>query len=314
MPGPLIDAAEWALRLAGPVTPVLAAMVRKNMQSAGVYSPKALRSYFHNAGNHLANGVRIFHHRRKPDAIRRIAHREVELDASIGAARDVIRVRGGGILAPAHCTNYLISLVRLNEEIPITIYLRWSKDQRKIDLKRAWCEAAGLDVILEPRDAANPIGSAMICAEAIRAGKVLAITPDLARKCGDGTPVSVLDRRAFLPTGPASLALLCNVPMIPLFARYQGSEQILYAETPIDVGTLSRAEGGRQESVRRAMQTWVDGFSRFIRQTPQGWFLWADNRWTRVFQGDPEYSAPPSDSSPKRDDRTPGAKGAMSKP
>lgn len=310
----MIDAVEWAFRVAGPVTPVLAGMVKRNMLSAGVYSPRARRSYFRNAGHHLANGVRIFHDRRRPDVIRRIADREVKLDASISSAGDVIRVRGGGIFAPAHCTNYLISLVRLNEVIPITIYLRWSKDQRKVDLKRAWCEAAGLDVILEPRDAANPIGSAMICAEAIRTGKVLAITPDLAQKCNDGTPVTVLERTAYLPTGPASLAMLCNVPIIPIFARFHGSVQALYAETPIDVGTLARAEGGRQESVRRAMQAWTDGFSRFIRQTPQGWFLWADNRWTRVFQGDPEYTAPLLHHSPKRAATDSGAEGAMSQP
>ncbi|MBK8268819.1 MAG: hypothetical protein IPK83_11160 [Planctomycetes bacterium] len=157
-------------------------------------------------------------------------------------------------------------------------------------MKRAWCEAAGLDVIIEPRDAANPVGSAMICAEAIRSGKILAITPDLAQERGEGTPVKLLNRTAYLPTGPASLAMLCDAPFVPLFSRAEGSRQILYATEPLHVSNLPSAEGGRQEAVRRTMQAWADGFDRFVRATPQHWYLWADNRWARVFHGNEEYT------------------------
>ncbi|HWL95674.1 MAG TPA: hypothetical protein VNT79_19305, partial [Phycisphaerae bacterium] len=226
----------------------------------------------------------------RPDQIRRIASEEVDLDESVQVAKQTVQARGG-ILAPAHCANYLISLVRLRETLPISIYLRWSKDQRKVDLKRAWCEAAGLDVIIEPRDSANPMGSAMFCAEVIRSGKMLAITPDLAQERDGGTPVTIFGRTAYLPGGPASLAMVCGVPILPLFSRNREGRQILYAEAPIDVMQVSRAEGGRSEGVRRATQLWADGFMRFVRATPQNWFLWADNRWTRVFRRDAEYTA-----------------------
>ncbi len=295
MPKSAISAAEWLIGRFGALTPVLASTVRRNMKAAGVYSPKVIRDYFRNAALHLTNGVRIFHFRGRPEAIREIARREVDLDPSVDVARKFASEGPGGIITPAHCTNYLVSLVRLRETVPFAIYLRWSKDQRKVELKRKWCENAGLDVIIESRDAANPMGAAMVLAETIRDGKILAITPDLAQESDVGTPVQTLGRTAYLPTGPASLALLCDVPLIPLFARQVAGRQILYAEEPIHVRSLPRTEGGRSESVRRAMQAWADGFDRFIRTTPEAWFLWGDNRWTRVFQDDPEYTAPPAD-------------------
>lgn len=300
IPGPAIDAAEWLIGRCGGPLPVLSTIVRENMNTAGVYSPGVYKSYFRNVALHLTNGVRIFHFRDKPQAIREMAGREVDLDPSVDVARQLTSGGRGGIIAPAHCTNYLISLVRLKEAVPFAIYLRWSKDKRKVELKRAWCESAGLDVIIESPDAANPMGAAMVLADAIRSGKVLAITPDLALESDVGTPVQTLGRTAFLPGGPASLAMLCDVPMIPLYARYSGGKQVLYAESPIHVDMLPRAQGGRQEAVRRAMQTWADGFDRFVRATPEGWFLWGDNRWTRVFKNDPEYTSHSLDDAARR--------------
>lgn len=292
VPEPLIRLTQNAIAGAGPLVPSLASLVRRNMRSAGITQPKAVRDYFRQASLHLSNGVRIFHYRGHPERIREIARREIELDKSVHDACKVIASGQGGILTPAHCSNYLISLVRLREVLPISIYLRWSKDERKVEMKRKWCEAAGLDVIIEPRDAANPVGSAMICAEAIRAGKVLAITPDLVQEAKNGTPVRMFDRVGWLPIGPASLAMLCDVPLIPLFVRSIERRQLVYAESPIFASVLPRSEGGRHEAVRRAMQSWTDGFERYVRYSPDLWFLWADNRWTRFFSDDPEYAAP----------------------
>ncbi|MBX3396102.1 MAG: hypothetical protein KF841_12120 [Phycisphaerae bacterium] len=298
VPEPLIRFAQDAIAGAGPLVPPLASLVRRNMRSAGITRPKAVRDYFKQAALHLFNGVRIFHYRRCPERIREIARRETQLDESVHDACNVLASGRGGILAPAHCSNYLISLVRLREVLPLSIYLRWSKDQRKVELKRKWCEAAGLDVIIEPRDAANPVGSAMICADAIRAGKVLAITPDLVQEANNGTPVRMFDRIGWLPTGPASLAMLCEAPLIPIFTKPCEDQQLIYAGQPITVPLPPRSEGGRHEGVRRAMQAWADGFVRYVQNSPHLWFLWADNRWTRFFSNDPEYAAPAAAAKP----------------
>lgn len=291
-PGFAVNLAESLISRAGPITPRLAAIVRRNMIAADVYSPEVFRAHFRHVARHLTNGLRILSMGEHPDAVQALAERDVSIDVSVEAAKSEIARSGGGLIAPAHCINYLVSLVQLNRHLPVAIYLRWSKDARKVELKRRWCDAAGLDVIIEPPKLTNPAARAELIVEAIRAGKVVAITPDLAQRATEGVPVRCLNRTFFLPSGPASLAMLAEVPMLPLFARRGDGRQVLYFADPIRVIRLPRSEGGRSESVRRAMQSWACGFESFVRACPEQWFLWGDNRWTRVLAGDPVYSAP----------------------
>ncbi len=260
------------------------------MRAAGVYRQDVFGDYFREVARHLCNGLRIRRLARRYGAVGALAYREVGIDSSISIVREALSSGRGVLLAPAHCTNYLVSLARLAQETPVHIYLRWSKDERRVAMKRQWCEAAGLGVIIEPPGAADPTSRAAACVEALSEGKVLAITPDIAQRSDEGTPVEWLGRTAFIPTGPASLAMLAEAPMIPLFARAADGKQVLYFEPPIVVASVSRAEGGRKEAIRRAMQTWTDGFERFILSHPHYWFLWGDSRWTRVLRGDPKYS------------------------
>lgn len=291
-PGFAVNAAEAAIGRMGPFAPRLAAIVRRNMIAAGVYNPDVLRSHFRMVARHLTNGLRVLSNRGNPGAVRDLAQHDVRVDETVDSAESEIRRCGGGLIAPAHCINYLVSLVQLNRHLPVSIYLRWSKDARKVELKRRWCDAAGLDVIIEPPALTNPAARAELIVNAIRDGKTVAITPDLAQRSTEGVPVRWLDRIVYLPAGPASLAMLAEVPMLPLFARPEGRQQVLSFAAPIAVTRLSRANGGRTESIRRAMQIWADGFDRFVRTCPDQWFLWGDNRWTRALQGDPVYSSP----------------------
>jgi len=297
LPGFVIDTMEGVVARLGPIAPRLAGIVRGNMQSAGVYTPDAFRAYFRHAARHLTNGLRVFSHQTDPQFIKRLADHDVDLDATAAMAQMSIARTGGGLIAPAHCMNYLVSLVRLSRDIPVSIYLRWSKDPRKVELKRRWCEAAGLDVIIEPPTLTNPAARAELIINAVRSGKTVAITPDLAQRADEGVPLRWLDRIIYLPSGPASLAMLAEVPLLPLFARYEDGRQVLTFAEPIAVERLTRSDGGRAESVRRAMQTWTDGFETFVRRCPEGWFLWGDNRWTRVLQGNPGYSSKPDDAN-----------------
>lgn len=290
-PGVAVNLAERLIGRLGPRAPRLAAIVRENMIAAGVYSPEVFRQHFRNVARHLTNGLRVLSNRKSPEAVRSIASRDVQIDPNVELAKTEVRKHNGGLIAPAHCVNYLVSLVQLNQYLPVSIYLRWSKDARKVELKKRWCDAAGFDVIIEPPRLTNPAARAELIVEAIRSGKTVAITPDLAQRAGEGVPVRWLDRIAYLPSGPASLAMLAEVPMLPLFARRQGERQVLFFAEPIPVNRLSRAEGGRTESVRRAMQCWADGFHSFIQNSPDQWFLWGDSRWTRVLRGDPVYSS-----------------------
>jgi lauroyl/myristoyl acyltransferase len=292
LPLSLINVIEWSLGRITPSLPVLAKMARDNMRAAGVYDASHVREYFHQAALHFANGLRVFRLAHKRDRVLQLARDQIDLDPSFDKLRELHARGQGAVLAPAHTCNYVLTLARLNLDVPICVYLRWSKHQQRVEMKRKWCEATGLQVIMEPPSSANPTARAALCVEALREGKILAMTPDLAQKEPEGIGVQAFGRRLFLPTGPASIAMLAEVPMIPVFGRLSGDRQVLYSTDPIGVVSLSRAEGGRKAGIQRAMQTWTDQFASFIREFPAAWFLWCDSRWTRVFRDDPEYAQP----------------------
>jgi len=285
-----IDAIQWSLARLGPRIPVLGALVARNMKAAGVYSPAVLKCYFEQVALHLANGIRVFRSAPSPSEVAELARRQIDVDDSMCDLRRVLAHGKGAVVAPAHTCNYVLTLARLHQDVPVCVYLRWSSDQRKRELKHAWCRAAGLDVILEPEGEADPASRAAKCVEALKAGQALVMTPDIAQKVGKGVTVKLFGRTANFPAGPASIAMLAESPFVPLFGRLEGAKQVLQPRSPIDVRALPRAAGGRKAALRQAMQPWADQFQEFLCQSPAAWFLWGDSRWTRVFAGDPEYT------------------------
>jgi len=297
LPDRAISGVEWTMRRLSPHLPILSPLVAENMRSAGVHSDTAVRAYFAQVSQHFANGLRVFRWTRQPEKVAALARAQIDLDTTIDYIREAHATRRGAIVAPAHTCNYVLTLARLAQAVPICIYLRWSEDRRKVQMKQQWCQAAGLHVVLEPPSASNPTSRAAACVEVLKTGGILAMTPDIAQKDQEGVEVRLLGRWIRLPTGAASIAMLAESPMIPLFGRLIDGVQQLYAEPPITVEHLSRADGGRKVAVQRAMQQWTDGFEKFLRECPQAWFLWGDSRWTRVFRCDPRYV---EDETPKR--------------
>lgn len=290
LPRSAVNFIEFFLRHASRTMPIVARMAADNMRRAGVYSRQAHAAYFSQIALHITNALRLFSSADQPMCVETLVRSQIDLDSSVARLKELMAEGRGVLLAPAHTSNYVLTLARLAHDVPVTIYLRWSKDRRKVELKYKWCKAAGLQVVLEPENAANPTSRAAACVEVLRSGALLAMTPDIAQKRDEGVPIQFLSHSAYLPTGPASIAMLAEAPFVPLFGRIRGKIQTLYITEPIRMEMLPRNEGGRQEAVRRAMQNWSDGFGAFLKNCPEAWFMWADNRWTRVFRGDPEYA------------------------
>lgn len=289
LPPGWIEVAEWWMARTGPTWPVLSRIVAANMRSAGVYDRPVIRAYFEQVASHLANAMRVFRLADRDGAVAGLARSQVDLDDSVSHIHQALSHGRGAIVVPPHVCNFLVTLARLNQEVPVRVYLRWSEDERKIEMKRAWCAATGLDVILEPANATDPASRAAACVEALRDGAVLVMTPDIAQRSDRGVAVRLLDREVYLPTGPASIAMLAEAPLVPVFGRLVGKTHVIRASEAIVVEPMARAEGGRQASIQRAMQTWAGQFEAFLRECPQAWFLWGDSRWTRVFRGDRRY-------------------------
>lgn len=307
------DAALWAAprlsaraadrfmsRLAawGPRLPVVGRQVAGNMRAVGLYSPETHRAYFAQLGAHFAGALHAWRYADRSSggqmcpALAELVAERVELDESVNRLRDAAAGGRGAILVGPHIANYLLNLARLNQEVPLTIYLRYSKDARRRVAKERWYRASGVRWISEPADAGGALGRLARMAAALRAGETLFITPDLPQKRDDGTPVRFCEREIYLPAGPAVLALRTRAPVFMLTAETCGARQRLLVRGPYDGLAAGRGRAARHAAIAAQMQWFATEFERFVRAQPALWYLWGDKRWTRALQGDTRYMRP----------------------
>ncbi len=306
VPESLVQAAQGVISGVGARSPMLARLVADNMRAVGLYSPEVHRDYFRRVAEHLAAAMHIFRHVPPADTpagrpmaagLARVVHQQIKLGDSVEVLRRALEGGQGAIIVGAHVTNFLLILARLNEEIPLTVYLRHSRDPRKLEAKQRWCRATGLSFIAEPASSADPTRRAATLADALAAGRVLVITPDLPQKDGDGVAVRFLDRIVHFPNGPAAMSLLTGAPLVSATGRPEGRATRLVLEGPLSAEVSAKGRGWRQAAIAERMQWFADRFAAYLQANPSLWFLWADNRWTRVFRGDPRFATPIDASS-----------------
>ena len=291
-----IDGLTAWLARGGPHCPILARLVADNMRAVGVYSPAAHRGYFTHLGAHFAGALHALRCAGPVTAgaagsaeFHRLATQRIELDESVAQLRAAADLGRGAIVLGPHIANYLLYLTRLNQYVPLTIYLRYTKDARRQEAKQRWYRASGVQWISEPANASGALGRLGRMAAALREGRVLFITPDLPRKRDDGTPVRFCDREIYLPAGPAILAVRTGAPLFMLLARPHRARQRILLHGPY---APRHASSERRDAVRQRLQWFATGFEQFLREHTACWYLWGDKRWTRVFRNDPRYVRP----------------------
>jgi len=272
--------------------PLVGRQVADNMRALGVYTPDVQRAYFAQLGHHFAGALLALRApvERRADDLARLAAERVELDASVYRLRTALTVGRGVILMGPHIANYLLNLARLSQELPLTVYLRYSRSARRRAAKERWYQASGVGWISEAADAGGPLGRLGLMAAALRSGRVLFITPDLPQSRDRGLPVRFFGREIYLPAGPALLALRSGAPLFLLFATADGQQQRLVAHGPYPEEAPDR--GGRSAAVQRRLQWFASGLEQFLRSQTPLWYLWGDKRWTRLLRGDPQYMSP----------------------
>ncbi len=303
LPGGAIDALESVLAAAGPRVPVLGRVVAENMRAVGLYSPAVWRDYFVWAASHLGGLMEVFRRAHGSSAstgrgmhpdLARFVDGRVKLDDSIARLHDAHAMGKGIVLLGVHAANFMLVLARMNQELPITVYQRYSKDPHREAARRRYCEICKLDFIAEPPSVTHPARRAELMAEALRQGRTLIVTPDLVQNREAGVPVRFFDREVYLPGGSAALSLLVEAPLVVVVARPAGGRAIQLAfHGPMLAQVANRRKGWRQEATRERMQWFADVMvDDFLRRCPALWFLWGDKRWTRVFRGDARYTRP----------------------
>jgi len=287
----------WVARLTaaiGPWCPRLASNVARNMRALGVYTPQAHREYFRQVAGHLAGALQALSCAGRQVAEARcrlagVAGRQVELDESVARLQRAVERGRGVVLVGPHVVNYLLNLTRLNQVVPVTVYLRHSKSARRQAAKERWYEASGVQWICAPGDQRRPLARLSRMAAAVHAGSVLFVTPDLPRKAESGLPVRLFDRVVFLPQGAALLAVWTGAPLFMLTAERCAAGQRLIVRGPAQPIANGRGREHRRATVQQYMQWFADGFQQFlVEQTPL-WYLWGDKRWTQLLSGDPRY-------------------------
>jgi lauroyl/myristoyl acyltransferase len=307
---------ERLLTSAGPHLPVLARTVADNMRAVGVYSREAHRAYFAGVAAHLAATLHIFREATPellgeaagvatappawanrtgpnldiPPQLAAVLRERVQLDDTFDKVRSAYAEGRGVVLMGAHPVMSLLVISRLDQEIPITIYLRYAKDARRRATKRLWCNIARLDHVEEPPSTFDPSRRAAILADVLQRGRGLIITPDLPQKETDGTPVRFFDRELFLPTGPAALSVLTGSPLFMLLPRPTASGIRMECFGPYVETTDTHVRGWRRTAIQARMQWFTDLLiEELLKKHPGLWYLWGDKRWTRVFRGDERY-------------------------
>lgn len=295
---PAADRIGELLGRCGRHLPIVARRVADNMRALGVYSAAAHRAHFAQLGAHFAGALQALRCAgcgagdSGSGNLARLVAARVELDESVFRLRAALALGRGVILMGPHIADYLLNLARLSQECPLTVYLRYSRDAGRREAKQRWYQASGVGWISEPADAAGPLGRLGRMAAALRAGRVLFITPDLPQKREEGTPVQFFGREIYLPAGPGLLALRSGAPLFLLSASARGPRQRLTLHGPFEDEAVLAERGGRKAAVGRRLQWFAHGLERFLREQTPLWYLWGDKRWTRVLRGDPRYLSP----------------------
>jgi hypothetical protein len=328
----LIGILEETVALAGPRCPVLNRIAAENMRSAGVYSRERHREYFRNVGGQFAGWLHVFRRsnarsgseaRGMPPSLTHMAIERFHFDETVERLKTTVSAGNGVILMSPHIANPPMWLARLCGTLPITAYVRFSKDESRHQIKERAFRTLGLEYVMEPSDPDRRGSRISRMADVLRQGRVMLITPDLPRKRDEGKPVRFFGREMHLPSGGAVLSVLSGAPLMMMTARASAAKGTgPFTETQLQgvsstqdeatgnggtvngpvpftacltfhgpfVGRAARSSpGSQEEAILERMQWFADGLEAFLIADPPLWFLWADNRWTRVFRGDPEY-------------------------
>lgn len=293
-PAWVVAAACSAIRSAGPSLPIIGRNVRRNMAALGVAS-SAARAYFANIADHFEDAMLLWRgactggNAAMPPAVRERVESRISLDPSIDTIADDCAAGRGAVLMGPHVCGFLVSMARLRQRLPLTVYLRYSSDARKRQLKEQWCRVAGLEYVAEQTRPADATTRMRRMTEIVQAGRALYLTPDLPQQAGEGKAVQFCGREIYLPPGGALLALRSRAPLYLLLAEQDGERTRMVARGPF-ADPPAAPEGSRvQAGILARLQWFADAFEQFLRREPALWYFWADKRWTRLLSGDRRY-------------------------
>jgi lauroyl/myristoyl acyltransferase len=254
----------------------------RNLRSAGLTPTSAvLDRYFQLLGTWAGWSMAVY---QKGFLASGIA-RGIRLDDSVAHLDRAVAEGKGVILATAHFFCHEIGAAAIHLRHPIAALIRESKDPLRQAIKDRWYEATGMEIVLRARRS-SLLADTLAYLRVLRAGKVLAITPDLPMRRDQGVPVRMFGRQVILPSGMIALSIRSGAPVVSCWGEWRRDR----CGRPVDVCVrfdepMRFPPAKDREAIQRAgMQAWGSRCQEDLRKSPENWMFWLDKNWTRVLR------------------------------
>lgn len=272
LPSKVQRSAAQALGAIAARIPMLRRRVRENMCLAlGQDVPaQAGRLYFQHVGWFLAQALHTFHHGFAATPL----PQAIKFDDSIRVLDEAAAEGRGVIITSPHWVGHELAAAAVNLRHPMVLLVRDAPTSERAARKLRWYRALGVETVV--RSSGNSkMGDALAYLQALRNGKVLAVTPDLLTEDEQGVEVSIFGRSARLHGGAFLLAIIARAPLIRTSGLWQdGILTLTFERAPTP-------SGDRTVAVHAALQDWCRWFEHKVKANPELWLFWLDRRWSR---------------------------------
>jgi lauroyl/myristoyl acyltransferase len=238
------------------------------------YTRDHVDAYF----RHLAD-LAVFSAEAFRSGIHATAVERYRIDALLDPYHRALQQGRGALMVCPHLVGHELLAGATSAKLPVTFLVRRSPNPEYEALKSRWYAALGVEVVYRPQRGADAGGLTEMRAavRALRANRVLALTPDLLRRPGTGVRVRLFGRDVDLPGGAFYLAVRVGAPLFCSFFQEEGGHYRAWTDEPMAIAVT----GDRDRDIAVAAQEWADRFERFVRAHPDMWQFWLDKRWRR---------------------------------
>jgi KDO2-lipid IV(A) lauroyltransferase len=200
-------------------------------------------------------------------------------DASVANLDRAMAAGRGAILVGPHVFCHEIGVAAIHRRHPLVMLVRESKSADRDALKQRWYEATGLETVRRPRHA-SVVSDTRTFLRLLRAGRLMAIAPDLLAEPGHGVPVRVFGRELHVPPGPAVLAMRSGAAIVGVFGDFTDGRIHLSFSEPEYV----TADGDKALAIQAAMNRLWGRLEAYLISAPENWMFWLDKRWQRALR------------------------------
>ncbi|MEW6067828.1 MAG: lysophospholipid acyltransferase family protein [Nitrospirota bacterium] len=195
---------------------------------------------------------------------KRIKNYRIEIDGE-NHLNKMLSLGQGFILLTLHMGNWEIGGFLLSSK-EVTPYIVYSPDSEKtVELHRKMLrESFNVKAVSLDKEKLFSIKLLNI----LRDGGVIAFQGD--RLFGEsGVEVEFFGKKALFPRGPLTLAMIADVPILPVFCIIEGYNYYkLYIEKPYIINSYP----SREETIKKSLEDLVKIFEKYILQYAEQWY------------------------------------------